>query len=154
MTRVRHQVGIRGESSAVFHALTDPDRLAGWWPTSAAGACETGQTLELNFGGVVTLRFVVVELVRDRLLRLQCPDGPGPWEQSELSFALDPRDGQTFVTLVHQSDRASDDEFLYFNTKWPIYLLSLRDLIETGKGRPSPNDIPIFVGDTVTSNTQ
>jgi hypothetical protein len=36
---------------------------------------------------------------------------------------------------------------------WPIYLLSLRDLIETGKGRPSPNDIPIFVGDSVSSNT-
>lgn len=68
--------------------------------------------------------------------------------------ALDPRDGQTLITLVYQSDRASDDHFLYCNTKWLIHLLSLPDLIETGKGRPSPYDIPIFVGDTITGNTR
>jgi hypothetical protein len=29
------------------------------------------------------------------------------------------------------------------STKWATFLLSLRDLVETGKGRPAPNDILI-----------
>jgi hypothetical protein len=29
------------------------------------------------------------------------------------------------------------------STKWATFLLSLRDLVETGTGRPSPNDLTI-----------
>jgi hypothetical protein len=125
----------------------------GWWPTTASGSSEVGRSLKLGFAGIVTLSFVVSEVEPNCALRLECPEGPGPWHRSELHFTLESAPEQVFVTLVHSSDEASDDDFLYFSTKWPVYLLSLRDLIETGKGRPSPNDIPIFVGDSVTSNT-
>jgi uncharacterized protein YndB with AHSA1/START domain len=138
----------------VFRAITEPNGLTGWWATTASGTCKVGEKLDLGFGGVITLSFVVREIVPDKLLRLICPHGPGPWANSDLSFQIDADEEQTFVTLVHESEQATDDDFLYFNTKWPIYLLSLRDFVETGTGRPSPKDIPIHVGDTVTSNTE
>jgi uncharacterized protein YndB with AHSA1/START domain len=153
MAMVRHRVGIRGSRSAIFAALTQPAGLAGWWSTTATGGAEVGQTIDLGFGGVVALSFVVREMTPDKSIEMVCPEGPGPWKESQLSFALDEDEDQVFITLVHSSDKANDDDFLYFNTKWPLYLLSLRDLIETGKGRPSPNDIPIHVGDNVESNT-
>jgi uncharacterized protein YndB with AHSA1/START domain len=153
MAIVRHRVGIRGSISNVYRALTEPSGLAGWWSTTASGSPEIGRTLDLGFGGILTLTFVVRGIDPDTSLRLDCLDGPGPWKKSRLEFTLEPADGQVFVTLVHSSDLAGDDDFLYFNTKWPLYLLSLRDLIEEGKGRPSPHDIPIFFGDSITSNT-
>ena len=70
-----------------------------------------------------------------------------PWKGSELLFELEQSDEQVFLTLTHENDDASEDEFLYFSTKWPVYLLSLKSLVETGKGRPYPHDIKIHVGD-------
>jgi uncharacterized protein YndB with AHSA1/START domain len=153
MTAVRHRVGIRGSTSEIYRALTEPEGLIGWWSTTASGTPEVDRTLILGFGGAVTLSFVVRGIEPNACLSLGCPDGPGPWNKSRLDFSLGQADGQVFVTLVHSSEIATDDDFLYFNTKWPLYLLSLRDLIEHGKGRPSPNDIPIFHGDSVSSNT-
>jgi hypothetical protein len=33
------------------------------------------------------------------------------------------------------------------STKWATFLLSLRDDLESGKGRPAPRDVKIHVGD-------
>jgi hypothetical protein len=39
-------------------------------------------------------------------------------------------------------------EFMHhFSTKWATFLLSLRDWIEKGRGRPAPDDVEIHVGD-------
>ncbi len=54
------------------------------------------------------------------------------------------------IPLIIVADRntaASDEDFLYFSTKWPLYLLSLPDLVESRTGRPYPDDIKIRVGD-------
>ena len=53
------------------------------------------------------------------MVSISCPDGPGPWRGSRLRFVLDEDAEQTLVTLEHSSDTASEDDFLYFNTKWP-----------------------------------
>jgi hypothetical protein len=35
-------------------------------------------------------------------------------------------------------------EFVYHcSTKWAIYLMSLKQLVETGKGEPAPHDVQI-----------
>ncbi len=31
----------------------------------------------------------------------------------------------------------------FCSTKWAVFLLSLKDLLETGRGRPWPDDVPI-----------
>lgn len=147
MAEVRHRVGIRGSAAEIYAALIEPDRLAGWWATSADGAPEAGRALELTFGELATLSFVIRGLEANLLLHLECSSGPDPWRGSELRFALEEADDQVFVTLTHRNDAADDDSFLYFSTKWPLYLLSLRDFIETGRGRPYPDDVKIHYGD-------
>ena len=70
-------------------------------------------------------------------------DGPGAWKDSDLEFHLEPSEEQVFLILRHYNDQASEEDFQYFMTKWPIYLVSLKSYIETGKGRPFPDDIKI-----------
>lgn len=147
MAEIKHRVGVRGSIEEIFAALTEPDDLAGWWATSASGAPEVGKTLELTFGELVTLSFLVRELQTDALVELECSSGPFPWLGSRLRFLLEVADNQIFVTMTHSNEDAESDSFLYFNTKWPIYLLSLRDYIETGRGRPFPGDTKIHHGD-------
>jgi hypothetical protein len=147
MAEVRHRVGIRGAIADIYVALVEPGDLAGWWATHASGTPAVGETLDLAFGELVTLSFVIRELRANSLVRLECSSGPSPWLGSQLQFALEAADDQVFVTLTHGNRESDAESFLYFSTKWPIYLLSLRDFIESGSGRPYPNDIKIHVGD-------
>jgi hypothetical protein len=147
MAEVRHRVGIRGSAANIYLALVEPRELSGWWATHASGAPEVGMTLDLTFGELVTLSFVIRDLQTSSLVHLECSSGPYPWLGSQLQFALEDADKQVFVTLTHGNSGADDESFLYFSTKWPLYLLSLRDYIESGSGRPYPNDIKIHYGD-------
>ncbi len=147
MAEVQHRVGIRGSIADIYAALFNPKELAGWWATSAAGTPEIGNTLDLNFNELVTLSFVICDLQTNTLAYLECVSGPSPWLESQLVFTLQDTEDQVFVTLLHSNNKADDASFLYFSTKWPLYLLSLRDFIETGKGRPYPDDIKIHYGD-------
>ena len=147
MAEVRHRVGIRGSVSDIYAALVEPNELNGWWATSASGRPEVGKTLSLKFGDLAILSFLIRDLNRKLSVHLECSSGPFPWLGSELRFTLENADDQVFVMLTHSNEAADDDAFLYFNTKWPLYLLSLRDFIETGSGRPYPSDIKIHYGD-------
>ena len=147
MARVRHRVGMAGDINEIFRCLHEPEGLEGWWATTSHGAPEEGQVLDLRFADVVTLSFRIESLVRNARVGLRCVSGPYPWQDSALWFTLAQASDQVWLELLHENPAASEDDFLYFNTKWPCYLLSLRDLIEQGAGRPYPNEVKIHLGD-------
>jgi uncharacterized protein YndB with AHSA1/START domain len=147
MARVRHQVGVVGDIKTVYRAMHEPEGLNGWWATATDGSPRAGEVLDLHFSDVVTLSFRIDELKENERIGLRCVSGPGPWQGSALTFTFRQGEGQVWVGLEHENAAASEDDFLYFTTKWTCYLLSLRDLIETGKGRPYPSDVKIHKGD-------
>lgn len=143
MANIKHRVGIVAPLEEVWTAITETARLAGWWASSASGGSQPGETLSLVFDGLTTLSFEVVERGERQLLHIKSVDGPGPWEDSHLEFHLEADEAQTFVVLKHYSEHATDDDFQFFMTKWPIFLVSLKAFVETGKGSPFPNDVKI-----------
>lgn len=147
MAEIRHRVGIRGSPSAVYAALIQPGQLKSWWASHATGSPRIGHELVLNFAGLAQLTFKILELVPDQRVSLQCVSGPGPWVGSELGVDLEPTDDQVFLTLTHSNVDPADPSYLYFNTRWPVYLLSLKSLIEIGKGMPYPTEAKIHHGD-------
>lgn len=147
MAKVTHQIGIDGSVDQVFSALTTNAGLAGWWASSAEIDLDIGGRVILAFDDLAVLYFEYKAIETNSRVTIVCTDGPNPWLNSELVFELIQSDEQVFLKLTHQNTTASEDDFLYFRTKWVCYLLSLKALIETGKGRPYPNDIKIHVGD-------
>jgi hypothetical protein len=127
--------------------MHEPEGLNGWWATTSYGTPEVGQMLDLHFSDVVALSFRIEALKENALICLHCVSGPHLWQGSTLAFSLKQDANQVWVELLHENAAASEDEFLYFSTKWTCYLLSLRDLIEHGTGRPYPNDVKIHLGD-------
>ena len=121
--------------------------LDGWWAATAAGRPDVGEVIHLHFGDLVTLSFRIEGLTENAQVRLLCVAGPHPWQDCLLTFALRQDEGQVWVRLDRENAQASDDDFLYFNTKWPCYLLSLKALVETGRGCPYPNEAKIRLGD-------
>ena len=60
-----------------------------------------------------------------------------------MTFALS-RDGEyTIVLFGHRNWREAVEFTAHCSMKWATFLLSLRQLLETGKGKPSPEDLKI-----------
>jgi hypothetical protein len=85
----------------------------------------------------------VVRLAPGRLVQWRCVDGPKEWIGTQLTFDLK-RKGNRTIVLFAQRGWRKQGEFMHFcSTKWATFLLSLKSLVEKGKGRPYPNDMDI-----------
>jgi uncharacterized protein YndB with AHSA1/START domain len=136
MARVHHRVGIAATREQVFACLVEPEKLTSWWASTA----DANSNLQLGFAGLTTLNFEIVENQPPERLLLHCTGEPEIWAGSSLEFRTEPGEQQTYLYLTHSKESVSDIDFLYFNTKWPLFLVSLKDFVEHGSGRPYPND--------------
>jgi hypothetical protein len=67
-------------------------------------------------------------------------DGPQEWLGTTISFALEQREDWTIILFKHQGWRQPGEFMHHCSTKWVVFLLSLKSLLETGKGTPWPNE--------------
>jgi uncharacterized protein YndB with AHSA1/START domain len=144
MPEIRHRVGIKAPAAEIYDALHQPVRLVGWWPAHATGESDLGCHIELEFPGYPNQLWEITSLEAPNLVALTFVSGAEAWQGSKLRFEIVESLNQVFVTLIHEtSPEILDDAFQFFTTKWPLFLVSLKDYLETGKGRPYPNDIRI-----------
>ncbi len=54
------------------------------------------------------------------------------------------QEGECTVIILKHQGRKEPAELLYLcSTKWRVFLLSLKSLLEAGDGSPGPNDVKI-----------
>jgi uncharacterized protein YndB with AHSA1/START domain len=143
MVDILHRIGIEGASQdAVFAQLTTIDGLAGWWAENTSGSTDTDGVIEFRFGqGGIDMK--VVEQVAPERLVWEVVGGPAEWLGTTVTFELKPGDGYTIVLFRHEG-WAEPVEFMYHcSTKWAMFLMSLKSLLETGVGAPDPRDQPL-----------
>ena len=143
MVDILHRVGVEKASpNEVYEALTTVDGLAGWWTDQTTGDPEVGGTLEFRFipGG---FDMEVVELEPAKRVRWQVADGPPEWVGTHVTFDLSEVDGYTIVLFKHEGWEQPVEFMHHCSTKWASYLLSLKQLVETGTGAPAPYNVMI-----------
>ena len=137
---INHQIGVKAPPEEVYSALTDTETLAKWWTTDTRGCgSRVGGTLEFWFGGFCE-KFDVRELEPGRRVAWRAPAGQGidEWEETEVSFDLSVDDKQTLIRFRHAGWRESTGFQGHCSMRWAVFLLSLKDVLERGKGAPSP----------------
>jgi len=142
MPDILHRVGINAPVDRVFDALASIGGLRGWWVSDAGG--------DAGVGGVVNFGFCqmrVLEAAPYRFNHWRCIDGPEEWLDTEVTFTIEWKDAQSFLLFKHAGWKEPVEFMAHCSTKWATFLLSLRDLLETGEGRPAPHDRKIHVGD-------
>lgn len=148
MVDIIHRIGIKAPIAAVYAALSTIDGLAGWWTTHTSGESRPGGSIEFEFrsaqgermGGMTMW---VEELVPDTQVRWRCTAGPEEWLGTGIVFDLSQEGDLTIVRFGHVHWREVVEFTAHCSMKWATFLLSLRDLVETGTGRPAPNDLKI-----------
>ena len=148
MVDILHRIGVEGSSAdEVYAALATRDGLARWWTEQTEGESLPGQALSFRFVAdgveIGTIGMKVLELVPAKLVLWEVVDGPPEWIGTTVRFELKQEDDFTIVLFRHEG-WSEPVEFMYHcSTKWATFLLSLKELVETGKGSPSPNDLMI-----------
>jgi uncharacterized protein YndB with AHSA1/START domain len=147
MVDILHRVGIKASSEEVYKALATRDGLAGWWTTNTQGDSKVGGVIKFRFsaegreiGGfdMKVLALVVAERVLWEVI-----DGPPEWIGTKVSFELK-QDGDYCIVLFKHTGWKEPVEFMHHcSTKWATFLMSLKALVETGQGAPSPVDVQI-----------
>lgn len=143
MEAIIHRIGVACAPSEIYNALTTDKGLSQWWTNDTSGAGEVGSTIQFRFNGMGP-DFQVIELQPDVLVRWKhSGEVPGPWIGTEVSFQMKHEGNQTYVLFLHSNWQERTDFMGHCSTKWATFLLSLKEAIETGKGKPFPNDIHI-----------
>jgi uncharacterized protein YndB with AHSA1/START domain len=147
MFDILHRVGIKASPEDVYQALATPEGVAGWWTTSTTGDRKPGGAIRTAFFadgrelGVFDLK--LKELHPGKRVLWQVISGPPEWFGSKIGFDLHAEDGYTVVLFRHEGWKEPVEFMYHCSTKWAIFLMSLKSLVETGKGQPSPDDVRI-----------
>lgn len=142
MVDIIHKVGIAGSVTDIYAALTTDEGLSRWWTTDTSGAGVVGSIIKFRFNGSGP-DFEVLETAENLVRWRHSGEEPGPWMGTEVSFQLIPEDSQVIVLFTHSNWQRASDFMAHCSTKWAVFLLSLKQVIETGKGRPFPDDLHI-----------
>jgi uncharacterized protein YndB with AHSA1/START domain len=143
MPDILHRVAIKSSPNDTYRALTTREGLAGWWTTDTQGNCNVGGVIQFRFGTRGRIDMKVLELDPAKRVLWEVVDGPQEWIGTKVSFELTQDDDFTIILFKHQGWKEPIEFMYHCSTKWALFLMSIKSLVETGKGAPYPNDIHI-----------
>jgi uncharacterized protein YndB with AHSA1/START domain len=140
---ILHRIGTKSASlDDVYAALTTLEGLSGWWATDTKGQTEVGGILEFRFepGG---FDMKVLELKPPNSVLWEVTDGPAEWIGTTVRWDLKQEGDYTIVLFAHEGWKEPVEFMYHCSTKWATFLVSLKQLLETGTGAPEPYDLKI-----------
>jgi uncharacterized protein YndB with AHSA1/START domain len=144
---ILHKVGIKSSSlDDVYKALAIREGLSGWWATNTQGDGKVGGVLQFIFTlkeGTGNIDMKVLELHPGKSVVWQVVAGPEEWIGTKVSWELRQEVDWIIVLFKHQGWKEAVEFMHHCSTKWAVFLLSLKSLLETGKGKPNPNDFKL-----------
>ncbi len=148
MVDINHRIGIRASVSKVYAALSTPEGVASWWTKDTTGDSRVGGKMNTRFTSpdgkeIGNMTFDVLELVPNKKVHWRFQSGPPEWIGTDVVFTLSQVEGYTIVLFSHKNWREFVEFTAHCSMKWATFMLSLREFVETGKGKPSPEDVKI-----------
>jgi len=142
MPNITHTISTTAEINEALSAITSLVGLRNWWTTETSGDPVVGGVIAFRFGGGGP--DMSVEKVTENEVIWKCVVGPEEWLGTTIEFDFQKNDdGNTVLRFTHRG-WASETPFHYHcSMKWASFLLSLKEYLELGQGRPFPDDIQI-----------
>lgn len=143
MADILHRVGIKSSLDKVYKALATIEGLAGWWTDDTRGESKVGGVIHFQFGERGFFDMKVLELQPSTRVLWQVVDGPEEWVGTKISWELRQENDYIIILFKHSGWKEPIEFMHHCSTKWGIFLMSLKSLLETDKGAPYPNDVKI-----------
>ncbi|MQA07151.1 MAG: SRPBCC domain-containing protein [Pseudonocardiaceae bacterium] len=146
MVDILHRVGVTSPPEDVYAALTTADGLSGWWTEGMEGDGDVGGVFRVRFQDApppAGFDMKVLESQPTKLVLWEVVYGPEEWIGTRIRFELKREDDFTIVLFSHEGWQEPVEFMHHCSTKWATFLMSLKKLVETGKGEPAPHDVKI-----------
>jgi uncharacterized protein YndB with AHSA1/START domain len=140
MAEIRHRVGITAHKQRVFEAISSVEGVRSWWTSEVSGSADEGGRLSFGFGKGTACVMAIEEIDPGKRLVWRCVDGPEEWRDTTVSFELTHQDGETALVFCHGLWGEPSDLLAHCSTKWAVFLLGLKSLLEGGSSVAWPND--------------
>jgi len=141
MADIYHQVGVKADIHDVYDAITTLPGLSSWW-SRATGNTEKNGKLNFHFDDI-KMEMTILDQVPDKKVIWQCTEQEGEWKDTVITFDLVKTDAQVFINFSHKNWAHQTNLCSHCSTKWAVFMLSLKDYLEKGKGQPFPNDVHV-----------
>lgn len=136
MPNIVHRIGIEGSTAEqVYQAAATCDGLAAWWTEHVIGEAAVGGVLQFRFGNGGP-DFRVLELSPPARVRWKCVAGPEEWIDTHIHFDISQHHGEAVLLFRHCGWREETGFMHHCSTQWASFLIGLKQLLETGQGRP------------------
>ena len=136
MQSVKHVIQIDSSIEKVYDALNTIEGLSSWWTTDTLGGEELGDALYFSFGKYATFEFQIALLDTNKLVNWKFVSGKPDWDGTYIAFLLTEKDDKVELEFIHEEFDDNYEGFSAINQTWELYLNSLKDYCETGKGQP------------------
>jgi uncharacterized protein YndB with AHSA1/START domain len=144
MVDILHRIGFKDTTpEAVFAALTTPADLAAWWTRDTQGDGGPGGTLAFRFGEAGGFDMKVLDATPGERVLWEVVDGPEEWIGTQVRFDLRQVGDFTILLFAHEGWREPVEFMHHCSTRWALFLMSLKELVETGTGAPYPDLVDI-----------
>ncbi len=148
MVDIIHRIGIKSKSDQVYKAVSTLEGLGSWWTNEVEGDVQVGGNIIFTFrsatGEVIgKMTMNVTELINEKSVKWKCTDGPEEWIGTDITFDMSLQDDQVILIFGHRNWKEAVEFTAHCSMKWAVFMLSLREYVETGRGKPSPNDLKI-----------
>lgn len=148
MADIIHRIGIKAPLADVYRALSTIQGLSGWWTQETSGEAKVGGNITFAFKtpqGELKGQMVmaVTTLEPNKKVQWRCTEGPEEWLGTDITFDLSQQGEMVILIFGHRHWREVVEFTAHCSMKWAVFLLSLRQFVETGKGQASPFDIKI-----------
>lgn len=136
MFDITHVCHVQAGPEQVFKAISAIDDIKAWWTPETEGNAELNGELIFKFGGQYRNKMRVTEYDKDKILEWTVMESVPEWEGTKIRFELDKNEGRTRIKFSHTGYKKQDDFFAQCSFSWAKYMMSIRNLIETGQGNP------------------
>lgn len=145
MANITHKIATPSDANAFFKAVSTVDGLKSWWTTDVSGDPSQGGVLAFRFGGEGP--DFEIEALEDNRIVWRCVAGPEEWMGTQVEFRFEAEENDLTALYFTHSGWKEETPFHYHcSMKWASFMLSLKEFVELGKGRPFPDDIQIEAG--------
>lgn len=136
---INHRIGITATLDEVYAVLTGENGISGWWGPTKIESQEGGDIVSVRFPSV-TMNLRVASLIPKQSVTWEPLNIPS-WKGTEIHFDLYADGAFAIILFSHRGwDEKLYEHMAHCSTKWVVFLLSLKSLLEEGKGLPSPYD--------------
>lgn len=142
MADIHHTIEILALPSRVYEALTTAGGIRGWWTEDAdlEEVIDGKGVFRFDYSGTVETIVRIISLEANRLVQWQVETSFRPEQNGTIiSFSLLQEAKITRVVFMQIGYSKADKTFDLMTTGWAYYLVSLKRLLEAGKGAPSPH---------------